>query len=229
VAEASFDAWIKYYRSDENTPNATISYYAKGSLVALALDLSLRGGARASLDRVMQQLWRQSGGGPIDEADILAAVRAVAGPRRGAALEAALHGWVHGTDDLPLQPLLSDVGVRWQAQPPTLAQRWGLRVSESALTGVKVAHVLRGGAAERAGLAPGDELLAVDDWRLRRLEEATALLPASGRARLLVARDQRVLTLAIAGGVAAGGAVQLLPEERTVAAAGRRRKAWLHG
>ena len=48
VAEASFDAWIKYYRSDENTPNATISYYTKGSLVALALDLSLRGGARGS-------------------------------------------------------------------------------------------------------------------------------------------------------------------------------------
>ena len=46
VAESSFDAWIKYYRSDENTPNATISYYAKGSLVALALDLSLRGGRR---------------------------------------------------------------------------------------------------------------------------------------------------------------------------------------
>lgn len=229
VAQASFDAWVKYYRSDENTPNATISYYTKGSLVALALDLSLRGGARASLDRVMQRLWRQSGGGPIDEADILAAVRAVAGPRRGAALAAALRGWVHGTDDLPLQTLLSDVAVRWQAQPPTLAQRWGLRVSESALTGVKVASVLRGGAAERAGLAPGDELLAVDDWRLRRLEEAAAVLPASGRARLLVARDQRVLTLAIAGGVAAGGAVQLLPEERPLAAAGRRRKAWLHG
>ena len=47
LAQASFDAWVKYYRGDENTPNATISYYTKGALVALALDLSLRGGAAA--------------------------------------------------------------------------------------------------------------------------------------------------------------------------------------
>ena len=71
VAEASHDAWIKYYRSDENTPNATISYYAKGALVALALDLSLRAAGRGSLDEVMRRLWSQSAGGPIDEADIV--------------------------------------------------------------------------------------------------------------------------------------------------------------
>ena len=51
VAQASFDAWVKYYRSDENTPNATISYYAKGALVALALDLSLRAGGAARWTR----------------------------------------------------------------------------------------------------------------------------------------------------------------------------------
>jgi predicted metalloprotease with PDZ domain len=42
VAQASFDAWVKYYRQDENTPNATVSYYTKGALVALCLDLTLR-------------------------------------------------------------------------------------------------------------------------------------------------------------------------------------------
>ena len=58
VAESSFDAWIKFYRPDENTPNAVVSYYTKGSLVALALDLTLReatGGAR-SLDDLMRRL-----------------------------------------------------------------------------------------------------------------------------------------------------------------------------
>ncbi len=232
LAQASFDAWVKYYRSDENTPNATISYYTKGSLVALALDLSLRGGPRGagSLDAVMRRLWSGSGGGPITEADILAAVESVAGGRRGAALASELLAWVHGTDDPPLPALLARAGVAWQAQAPTLAQRWGLRVNESALTGVKVAAVLRGGAAERAGLAAGDELLAVEGWRVRRLEDATGLLPAKGAARLIVSRDQRVLTLALdapAASDAGQGAVQLTVDERAGAAARALRRAWL--
>ena len=56
-----------------------------------------------------------------------------------------------------------------------------MRVSESALTGVKVTHVLRDGAGERAGLAPGDELIAVDGWRLRRLDDALRVLPQRRR------------------------------------------------
>ena len=79
VAAASFDAWVKYYRADENTPNATISYYAKGSLVALALDLTLRSEGHGSLDDVMRRLWQASEGGPIDEDDIAGALQAVGG------------------------------------------------------------------------------------------------------------------------------------------------------
>ena len=130
VAHASFDAWVKYYRSDENTPNATISYYAKGSLVALALDLTLRRDG-SSLDEVMRALWAASGGGPISEADIAAALQQCSG--RSYAKELA--EWVHGRGELPLQGLLYSAGVEWQAQPATLAQRLGLRVSESGRSG----------------------------------------------------------------------------------------------
>jgi predicted metalloprotease with PDZ domain len=192
VAQSSFDAWVKYYRADENSPNATVSYYTKGSLVALALDLTLRSEG-ASLDAVMRALWKTSAGGPIGQADILAALQAVGG--RSYAKE--LTEWVHGTDELPLARLLQRAGIDWQAQPATLAQRLGLRVNESALTGIKVSHVLRGGAAERAGLAAGDELLAVGGWRMRRLEDAQRVLTAGSTMELLVARDQRVLTLAL--------------------------------
>ncbi|MEO7335605.1 MAG: PDZ domain-containing protein, partial [Caldimonas sp.] len=156
VAEASFDAWVKYYRSDENSPNSTISYYAKGALVALAFDLTLRASGKGSLDDVLRALWQRSGGGPVDEADIAAALESVG----GRSFAAELAAWVHGTDELPLRDLLEATGLDWQASPATLAQRLALRVSESALTGVKVSHVLRGGAAEAAGLAPGDEILA---------------------------------------------------------------------
>ena len=83
LAEASFDAWVKYYRADENTPNATISYYTKGSLVALALDLTLRAEGHGTLDDVMRALWAQSANGPraglVTEADIAAALQQVGG------------------------------------------------------------------------------------------------------------------------------------------------------
>ncbi len=227
VAQASFDAWVKYYRGDENTPNATVSYYTKGSLVALALDLTLRGAGTGSLDEVMRALWTTSRGGPIDEDDIVAALTAVGGP----AMADTLRRFVHGTDDLPLAELLKPLGVGWQHQGATAAQRLGLRASESALTGVKVTHVLRGGAAEAAGVCAGDELLAVNDWRLRRLDDAVRLLADGQRAELLVSRDQRLLRLPLAlpPEAAGEGAVTLAVDTRADEAARALREAWVSG
>jgi len=228
VADASLDAWIKYYRADENTPNATISYYAKGSLIALALDLTLRSEGAGSLDAVMRHLWRESGGGAIDEDDIAAALEAVG----GRSYERELAAWVHGTGELPLASLLQRFAVEIEAQPATLAQRLGVRASESALTGVKITHVLSGGAGERAGLAPGDELLAVDGWRLRRLDDAARVIPATGTTALLVARDQRVLSLALDVawlGAADAGGLQLKVVDKAEPAARRLHEAWLAG
>lgn len=224
VAQASFDAWVKYYRSDENTPNATISYYAKGSLVALALDLTLRRDG-SSLDEVMRTLWASSGGGPIAEADIAKALQQCSG--RSYAKELA--EWVHGRDELPLKGLLYSAGIEWQAQPATLAQRLGLRVSESALTGVKATHVLRGGAAEAAGIAAGDEILAVAGWRVRRLDEALRLLVPGRAAECLVSRDQRVLalTLVLPTDAGIGAPVNLAADAKPGKAALALREAWL--
>jgi predicted metalloprotease with PDZ domain len=226
VAQASFDAWVKYYRSDENTPNATISYYAKGSLVALALDLTLRS-QQGSLDEVLRLLWSRSGGGPIAEDDIRAALHEVG----GRSLDDELRAFVHGTDDLPLQELLERFGVSWQVQPPTTSQRLGMRVSESALTGVKVTHVLRGGAAEQTGVASGDELLAVGDWRIRRLDDVQRLLQPDVAGTLLLSRDQRMLTLPLTlpKEDAAAGAVSLAPDAKAPRSAQALRKAWLAG
>jgi predicted metalloprotease with PDZ domain len=226
VAQASFDAWVKYYRTDENTPNATISYYTKGSLVALALDLTLRSEGKGSLDEVMRLLWDQSEGGPISEADIAAALAQVSG--RSYARE--LQAWVHGTDDAPWRALLAKAGVAWSQQAPGVAQRLGLRASESALTGIKLSNVLRGSAAEAAGLSAGDELLAANGWRVRRLDELTRLVAAKSAAELLVSRDQRVLTLRIELPPAPdSGAVALAiaSADKTPAPAFALRRAWL--
>ncbi len=226
VAQASFDAWVKYYRADENTPNATISYYTKGSLVALALDLTLRAEGRGTLDDVMRALWATSGGGPIDEAAITAALRQVG----GRSYRKELAAWVHGTDELPLRAQLERAGIDWRDDAATLAQRIGLRVGESALTGVKVNNVLRGGAAEQAGFSAGDELLAVAGWRVRRLDDALRVVEPGAPATWLVARDQRVLSLTLtvpAAASAGSGGVTLKLAPKPPKPAQLLRQAWL--
>ncbi|HSN34064.1 MAG TPA: PDZ domain-containing protein, partial [Ideonella sp.] len=203
--------------------NATVSYYTKGSLVALALDLRLRAG-RSSLDAVMRALWEHSGGGPVGEDDILGAVERAG----GRAVADELRHWVHGTGELPLAALLERAGVQWKVDAPTPAQRLGLRVAESALTGVQVKQVLRGGAAEAAGVSAGDELLGVDGWRLRRLDDLSALVAPDAAFELLLARDQRLHRLRVAAGEG-GGAVTLALADKPTRAATALRRAWLDG
>ncbi len=197
VAQASFDAWVKYYRQDENTPNATISYYTKGALVALCFDLALRAEGRATLDDVMRGLWARCKAGPMTEADFAAVLRDLGG--RSFAREIA--AWVHGTRELPLEDLLSTRGVAVHHDPAQLQQRLGLRTAE-ANGSVQIKTVLRGGAAEQAGFAPGDEWLGVEAggeaWRLARLDDLLLYAGAQRKVTALIARDRRLLRLELA-------------------------------
>ena len=224
VAQASFDAWVKYYRSDENTPNATVSYYAKGSLVALAFDLTLRQHG-ASLDDVMRGLWQRSGGGPISELQISELLAQVA----GRPLTDELRDWVHGTDELPLADLLQDIGVQWRPERAGFAAGLGLRLSEGPVTGVQVKSVLDGSAAAAAGVSAGDELLAVDGWRIRRLDEAQAWIGRDQPFELLLVRDQRVLALTVRPDAmsALSETVSLHLQDKPGRAVAERRRAWL--
>ena len=232
VAAASFDAWTKYYRPDEHSPNSTVSYYQKGALVALALDLTLRQQGR-SLDAVMQGLWQRcvvgidgkGGDGAVTEADIGAVVAEVARQP----LPDWLADWVHGTDDLPLPELLAAFGIEQRPERVGLAAALGLRLSEGVVSGVQVKTVLAGGAAHRAGVAAGDELLALDGWRVRRLDEAQGWLARELPFELLLVRDQRVLTLRVdpLAGQAPGDALSLHLLDKPAAAVARRRRAWL--
>jgi predicted metalloprotease with PDZ domain len=194
VADSSFDAWIKYYRQDENSPNAQVSYYLKGSLIALCLDLLIRNRTRGrkSLDHVMQALWARHGrnGAGVEEGGVERLAEEVSGVRLRAFFDRALRS----TDELPLKQLLATVGVEMHLRPAESSadkggkpaskppsQRaahatLGVRTAEDP-AGVKLTHVLDGGAAQAAGLAAGDVLLAVDGLRVthrnldRRLED----------------------------------------------------------
>jgi predicted metalloprotease with PDZ domain len=224
LADASFDAWIKFYRPDENTPNITVSYYAKGALVALALDLSLRL-AGSSLDALMRGLWRASRGGPITEQDIVRAVEAAA----DRALARELHQWVHGTGELPLQRLLEAAAVSVHREATALSAGLGLRLSEGPLSGVQVKSVAAGSAAARAGVSAGDELLAVDGWRIRRLDEALQWTVRDRPFDLLLARERRLHTVRLEPDVRSALRQQwrLALDDSAARPALTRRRAWL--
>ena len=196
VAQASFDAWVKYYRQDENTPNATVSYYTKGSLVALCLDLTLRREGKTTLDDVMRALWKRCAGGPMAEADL----RTELAVQAGRSFDNELDQWVHSTAELPLAELLAAHGVALKPEPPQLAQRLGLRVTEN--HSVQLKTVLRGGPAETAGMASGDEWLGVqvqgEGWRIARLEDVAFYAGAATQITAVVARDGRLLQLPMA-------------------------------
>lgn len=196
VAQASFDAWVKYYRQDENTPNATVSYYTKGSLVALCLDLTLRREGKTTLDDVMRALWKRCAGGPMTEADLRAELASLA----GRSFDNELDQWVHSTAELPLAELLAAHGVALKPEQPQLAQRLGLRVTEN--HSVQLKTVLRGGPAEKAGMAAGDEWLGMQvqgqGWRIARLEDVAFYAGAATHVTAVVARDGRLLQLPMA-------------------------------
>ena len=207
VAQSSFEAWTKYYRQDANSVNLTVSYYTKGALVALCLDLALRQhGVRnhsVTLDHVMRALWQRTQGGPMQEADLLAVLQELTG--RSWAKD--IRTWVHGTQDLPLEKMLSAHGVCVHHEAAPLAQRLGLRVSED--QGVHIKQVLHGGAAHHAGFAPGDEWLGVEvaasagskktsAWRMKKLEDVLLYAGHAKKVNALVSRDRQLLTLRLA-------------------------------
>jgi predicted metalloprotease with PDZ domain len=170
VAESSFDAWVKYYRQDENAPNAIVSYYTKGSLVALAFDLTIRAQTsnRKSLDDVMRLLWQRFGrdfyrGKPVGVTED--EVEALFEEATGADLGALFDHAVRSTRDLPLDTLLEPFGITLAPEPDRNARpSLGARVRGGADCTLAAVH--DGSAAQKAGLSAGDVLVAIDGLRV---------------------------------------------------------------
>ncbi|KQQ32916.1 peptidase M61 [Duganella sp. Leaf126] len=170
VAESSFDAWGKYYRQDENAPNAIISYYTKGALIALALDLSIRAktGGKQSLDDVMRTLWQRygrdfyhGGGRGVTPAEVEALFDEISGGR----FKPFFDKYIRGTEDVPLAKLLAPFGVKYaderKSSKPSLDANLGRDGNDC-----KLSVVHENGAAHLAGLSAGDLLVAVDGLRV---------------------------------------------------------------
>ena len=180
VAESSFDAWTRFYKQDENAANAIVSYYTKGGLVALALDLAIRerSAGRRSLDDVMRLMWRRYGrdfdtaGTGVEEGEMPTLVYAAT----GLDLRREIERWAEGTDDLPLAELLASHGLCLTMSPAGDAPVWlGVRTVDRD-GGVGIASVTHGGPGHAAGLSAGDVVIAMDGLRMGRASALDALL-----------------------------------------------------
>lgn len=174
LADASFETWIKYYQPDENSLNASTNYYVKGGLAALCVDLRLRRDSHTTLDEVMRALWLRYGREQVGVPE--GGLERVAEEMSGLDLGAFFDQLLRRTDDLPLAELLADFGVTAELRGCTSVIDEGgrtlgrnmlpwvglrLRAGETVVT-----HVLDDSPALAAGLAAGDQLLALDGLRL---------------------------------------------------------------
>mgnify|MGYP006276128271 FL=1 len=173
LADSSFDAWTKYYQADENTPNAVVSYYGKGALLALALDLKIRAFSKnkQSLDDLMRLLWRKHGI-PMDgiaEEGLDDLLHELLGNGFTKIWKEMKSKYVFGTEDISIQKWIGSkrVSVRPKSESKLekLKLQFGIRHSDS--NGwLKVTHVLDGGIAQAAGLASGDLLASINGQRI---------------------------------------------------------------
>ncbi|OHB77424.1 MAG: hypothetical protein A2Z34_05270 [Planctomycetes bacterium RBG_16_59_8] len=186
LEESSFDTWIKFYQPGENSANAEISYYEKGELVGLLLDLELRRRTanRKSLDDVMRLLYRRyaARGVGFPEDGFQAAAEKIC----GGSLASFFRTCVSGTSELNFERALLAIGLRLFKKPkkekdgkllPRRIAHLGIKVEKQGDNRLLISRVVRGTAAWRDGVNPGDELLAIDGMKAgaesweKRIEE----------------------------------------------------------
>jgi predicted metalloprotease with PDZ domain len=244
VEESSFDAWTKFYKQDANAPNAIVSYYAKGSLIALALDLKLRfeTEGRVCLDDVMKACWERWGdsGEGMPEGGF----EAVAAEVSQLNLDDFFDASVRGTGELPLETLLHTHGIDYKLRASSGSSDKGGQKSKnpkqrSVWLGATLtetngkstfAAVMNGGPAELAGVAPGDEAVALDGLQLTSANADRRLKAYrdGDKLELVVFRGDELVTTRIRLAAAPLDTCYLELIEDVELDVESRRMAWLH-
>ena len=222
LRSSSQEAWVKLYRADAYAGDSQISYYLKGAVLALCLDLHLR--QRGScLAAVLQDLWRSHGrwGRGYGEADLIAAFAGHA-----ADLRDQLPAWLRTVDDPDLDGYLKGVGLL--LQPVDASAPWtGLTLGSEGGGPLLARRVQRGSPAERAGVMVGDELLALDGWRLTDADQFNGGLRAGALQELLTCRRRQLRTLSLCSQAPRPEAYRLVADPEATAQALERQRAWL--
>lgn len=228
VEESSFDSWIKYYRQDENSINSQVSYYDKGALLGLLLDLEIRkrsNGAK-SLDDVMRYLYaeffkknRNYGPGDFQKACELMA---------GSSLEEFFNKYVRGTEELDYNAALEAAGLRLDTGGGTGSVYFGADVAMDD-DRLIVRRVYAGSPAYEQGLNAGDQIVAMDNMRVTRefFNARMAEKKPGDLINLTIFRFDDLSTLLIKLGERREGTYRIIPLPSATEAQRRIYRGWL--
>lgn len=183
VAQSSFEAWTKFYKQDESAPNTIVSYYAKGALLALCLDLTIRKHSnwKKSLDDVMRHLWNNYGKKSIGIPE--GEIEKICSNISGVDLTSFFEKYLYGTEELPLTELLLEVGIEFHLRPTTSVDdkggnkndiiklqtpvSFGARFANNH-SGAKITQIFSQESAEIAGLSAGDIVIAINQLQVEK-------------------------------------------------------------
>ncbi len=238
LEESSFDAWVKYYRPDENSANTSISYYLKGTLVCLALDMEIRRrtGGSCSLDGVLRDLYGRypmNGPGIPENGGVLAVVEELAGAQDGFFRDFFAR-YIAGTAEIDYTSALATVGLelRWSHRQPGengVAPAWlGIKFKRQGERTL-VASVRSDSPAYAAGIYADDELLAMDGWRANQdwlNARLTERVPGD-TVRLSLFRNDLLIEVSVVLGEAPYDNLIIVPVATPVAAQQRAYREWL--
>jgi predicted metalloprotease with PDZ domain len=234
LADSSFDAWIKYYRQDENAPNSVVSYYQKGALVGLALDLAIRAQTRGarSLDDVMRLLWQHwkdagaSYRGVAEDGIVAAAEEAT-----GLKLAPLIAEWTEGTRDPDFAALFAPFGIECARRPAVDVAHFAMLGIKTAADGrdCRLAHVFDGSPAQKAGLSANDLLVALGGLRVTpdNLDKLLARYAAGDNVEVNAFRRDELMRFEVNLATEAPIRYALKVEQKETASARRLRSGWL--
>jgi predicted metalloprotease with PDZ domain len=197
VELASYDAWIRYYRPDENSPNVSISYYVKGQVLGFLLDARIRrltNGAR-SLDDVMRAAYARYSGARGFTPDQF---RQVAEQVAGASLTDFWSAWISGTRELDYTDALNTFGLRFRTAAGSGRASLGVTTRNDSGRLV-VTGAGRERAASADSLVPDDEIVAIEERRVRPDQLARRLddYKPGDRVTVLIAREDRLVRVPV--------------------------------
>jgi predicted metalloprotease with PDZ domain len=207
LEEASWDAWIRYYKQHEFSPNSSVSYYEKGAMVAWLMDATLRlgSGGKTGLPEFFALLWHRHGEGGLSDADVRVAFQECSGQNPDPFWAAYISGRAE-LDSTVLGEAFGfslEASAPWDTLPPELAEDAAALRRAKAWTGLVIAsdsptirNVIPDSPAAKAGLSFGMEILAVNGWRTTsasELEQQLAEPGPGGKAVLLVSDRGRVV------------------------------------
>ncbi len=189
VAESSWLTWTKFYQQDENATNSIISYYTKGSLIALGLDLTIREKThnKKSLNDILLHLWKNYG--IVNKGLAEFEIEKICSEVTGIDFSGFFDKYLYGTEDLDFERLFKPLGIDFKLRPATNSKdlggisednntiiQLGANLTNTNNKSIKVIHIWNEQSLAKAGISAGDEIVAIKGYKMTSLDKLNELL-----------------------------------------------------